>query len=134
MVSECLCNVVSKNANLIYMLCTFWLRWELTRERKRRIFPFFFQKTHYIQYHFQQLKSKTQRKITKEILSNTKFLQQALKISEFKKENKASKVYVNLTFSMIPKISIYPNYLCKWKWNFPKHKQGEITNLFLYFP
>ena len=51
------------------------------------------------------------KKIAKEILLNTNFLEQALKISKFKKENKASKVHVNLTFSMIPKRSIYPNYL-----------------------
>ena len=43
------------------------------------------------------------KKIAKEILSNTNFLQQALKISEFKKENKASNVYANLTFTMMPK-------------------------------
>ena len=66
--------------------------------------------------------------------SNTNFLQQILDISEFKKENKSSNVHVNLTFSMMPKISSCPNYSCKWKWNFPKHKQGEIAKFFLYFP
>ena len=55
------------------------------------------------------------KKIAKEILSNTYFLQQALKISEFKKENKASNVHVKLTFSMMPKRSICPNYSCKQK-------------------
>ena len=33
----------------------------------------------------------------------------------------------------MPKKYICPNYSCKRKWNFPKHKQGEITNFFLYF-
>ena len=55
--------------------------------------------------------------------SNTNFLQQKLKISEFKKENKASNVHANLTFPMMPKRSICPNYSCKRKRNFPKHKQ-----------
>ena len=45
--------------------------------------------------------------------SNTNFLQQKLNIFEFKKENKASNVHTNLTFTMMPKRSIYPNYLCK---------------------
>ena len=53
------------------------------------------------------------KKIAKEILLNTNFLEQALKISKFKKENKASNVHVNLTFSMMPKRSICPNYSCK---------------------
>ena len=55
------------------------------------------------------------KKIAKEILSNTNFLQQALKISEFKKENKSSNVHVNLPFSMMPKISICLDYSYKQK-------------------
>ena len=48
------------------------------------------------------------KKIAKEILSNTNFLQQALQISKFKKENKASNVHVNLNFSIMPKDLFVP--------------------------
>ena len=49
-----------------------------------------------------------------------------------RKENKASNMHTKLIFSIMKKRPICLNHLCKGKWNFIKHKQDKIINLFLY--